>query len=159
VAQLLWAAQGVTHGDARRTAPSAGALYPLEIYLAAGDVEGLPAGLYHYEPVAHALEKLSSGDLRVALHEAALSQDAVGQAAAILVIAAVFERTKVKYGERGERYVHAEVGAVAQNVALQVVPLELGTVYVGAFQDEAVRAALNMPEAAAPLCLLPLGRI
>jgi len=133
VAQLLWSAQGITSPEGMRTAPSAGALYPLEVYLLAGNVDGLAAGVYHYHPHEHALSKVVEGDRRAALSEAALGQEAIRDGAVVIVIAGVFERTTRKYGERGIQYVHMEVGSVAQNIYLQAESLGLGTVFIGAF--------------------------
>ncbi len=157
VGQLLWAAQGITRGG-RRTAPSAGALYPLELYLAAGDVEGLAAGLYRYRPAEHELRKVVRGDLREALAEAALGQEQIEEAPAVIVTAAVVERTAAKYGQRAVRYVHMEVGAAAENVYLQATALGLGTVYVGAFNDMRVKRLLGLPADERPFALLPVGR-
>ncbi|MCL4863983.1 MAG: SagB/ThcOx family dehydrogenase [Caldilineaceae bacterium] len=158
LSQLLWAAQGITHPSGLRTAPSAGALYPLELYVVVGNVAELTAGVYRYRPQTHDLILIAAGDKRPLLSQAALAQDAVREAAAVLVLAAVYERTTVKYGERGIRYVHIEVGAAAQNVSLQAVSLELGTVYIGAFHDEQVKQVLTLRAEEQPLCLLPVGR-
>lgn len=158
LAALLWAAQGTTGGDSLRTAPSAGALYPLEIYCAAGVVHGLAAGVYHYRPRTHALQQVAAEDRRWALADAALAQEWVAAAPVVLVIAAVERRTTRKYGERGVRYVHIEVGHVAQNVCLMAGALGFGAVTVGAFDDEMVRAALPLPDDSTPLYLLPVGR-
>ena len=157
VAQLLWAAQGITAGRELRTAPSAGALYPLELYLLAGNVDGLSPGVYRYRPKKHDLVLLASGDHRRPLAAAALGQDWVRRAPAVLVFTAVYERTLRKYGQRGHRYVHMEVGHAAQNVYLQATSLDLGTVMVGAFIDEEVSAALQLPPDHAPLGLMPVG--
>ena len=116
IAQLLWAAQGVTHPMGLRTAPSAGALYPLEMYVLAGEVTSLPTGVYHYQPVPHELTKSGDGDRRADLATAALGQDWLADAPAVLVLAAVYRRTAGKYGARAERYAHIEVGHAAQNV-------------------------------------------
>jgi SagB-type dehydrogenase family enzyme len=160
VSQLLWAAQGITSAAGGRTAPSAGALYPLELYLVAGDVAALPQGVYHYRPRQHDLVRLDSGqDRRSALAGAALGQRWVSTGSAVLVIAAVYERTTVKYGERGDRYVHMEVGHVAQNVYLQAAALRIATVFVGAFRDPAVAQVLGLPATERPLGLMPLGRM
>ncbi|MDX1697723.1 MAG: SagB/ThcOx family dehydrogenase [Thiohalobacterales bacterium] len=156
-AQLLWSAQGITSRDGLRTAPSAGALYPLEIYLAAGNVNGLPAGIWHYRPDGHRLVQLSDSDVRTPLARAALDQAWVREAAAVVVFAAVFERTLRKYGKRGTRYVHIEAGHAAQNLFLQAVSLDIRTVVVGAFRDADVAAVLDLPEDHAPLILMPLG--
>lgn len=159
IAQILWAAQGITHPDGYRTAPSAGALYPLEIYLVAGHVKELPAGVYRYEPVVNSLERWLAGDIRTDLYNAALQQDCIKDAAAIVVIAAVYERTTQKYGDRGTRYVHMEVGHAAQNIYLQVVSLKLGTVFIGAFYDEPVHQILQLEHNVVPLGLMPIGKI
>jgi SagB-type dehydrogenase family enzyme len=151
ISQLLWAAQGITAPGGFRTAPSAGALYPLEIYVA------LPDGTYHYLPQGHAVESISASDLRQELWHAGLEQDALRQAAAIFVIAAVYERTEAKYGERGQRYVHLEAGHVAQNMLLQAVALKLAGVPIGAFSDDLVQDALDLPADHEPLYLIPVG--
>ena len=158
VAQLLWAAQGVTSREGGRTAPSAGALYPLELYLVVGKVDSLPAGLYHYRPGEHRLRLVTDGDLRRALAGAALDQSWVRSAPAVLIIAGVYERSAKKYGQRARRYTHIETGHAAQNVYLQAEALGLGTVIVGAFEDAAVREVLGLPSDHAPLALMPIGR-
>jgi SagB-type dehydrogenase family enzyme len=158
VYQLLWAAQGITHPRGYRTAPSAGALYPLELYVVAGNVTGLQAGIYKYRPQGHELEKVAGVDVRTKLCAAALDQECVEDGAAVLVFAAVYERTTRKYGERGVRYVHMEVGHAAQNVYLQAVSLGLGTVVVGAFDDDEVKKLLQMEDDERALCIMPVGR-
>jgi SagB-type dehydrogenase family enzyme len=157
VGQLLWAAQGLTSRDGGRAAPSAGALYPLELYLVAGNIESLPAGLYRYQPRGHRLQHLADRDLRDALARAALGQAWVRRAPAVLVIAAVYERSERKYGQRARRYTRIETGHAAQNVYLQAVALGLGTVIVGAFDDAEVQQVLDLPEDHAPLALMPVG--
>jgi len=158
VSQLLWAAQGITSSSGGRTAPSAGALYPLEVYLLAGEISHLPAGIYHYAPGEHTLTLTIEGDQRQALYEAALSQSAVKDAAAIIIITAVYERTMVKYGERGKQYVHMEVGCAAQNIYFQAVALDLGTIFIGAFHDDQVKRLLRLGEDEIPLGIMPVGR-
>jgi SagB-type dehydrogenase family enzyme len=159
IGQLLWAAQGITDpARGYRTAPSAGALYPLEVYLVAGKVEGLPSGVYRYNPGAHSLTLVKEGDQRDALYGAALRQAPVRQAPAVLVIANVYERTTGKYGERGVRYVHLEAGHAAQNALLQAVALGLGAVVIGAFDDDGVRQAVEMLPAEQPLYVVPVGK-
>ena len=158
VSQLLWAAQGGTNPSELRTAPSAGALYPLEIYLLVGEVSDLPAGIYHFISNEHVLGLVIEGDQRQALYEAALSQSAVKDAAAVIVITAIYERTTVKYGERGKQYVHMEVGSVAQNIYLQAVSLNLGTVFIGAFHDAQVKRVLQLDKDEIPLGIMPVGR-
>ncbi|OGI43059.1 MAG: nitroreductase [Candidatus Muproteobacteria bacterium RBG_16_64_11] len=157
VAQLLWAAQGVTQRDGARTAPSAGALYPLELYLVAGEVRELAPGIYRYVPGKHQLEPVAAGDERRGLCAAALAQECVAAGAAVFVFTAVERRTTRKYGPRGVRYVHIEVGHAAQNLALQATALGLGSVTVGAFDDAAVARLLQLPAGEAPLYLMPVG--
>ncbi|QSZ68349.1 SagB/ThcOx family dehydrogenase [Methanofollis aquaemaris] len=159
LSQLLWAAQGVTDDPTGfRTAPSAGALYPLEVYVAAGEVADLPAGVYRYLPAEHRLDRVAEGDRRRDLSGAALNQSAVGDAAAVIAIAGVYERTTGKYGERGIRYVHMEAGHAAQNIYLQAASLGLGTVSIGAFHDDDVGRVLGMNEDEHPLYLMPVGK-
>lgn len=158
VSQLLWAAQGVTSGDGYRAAPSAGALYPLELDLASARVDGLPAGLYRYRPRAHRLDRRRDGDLRSALAHAAHGQGWMADAAAVLVISGVRRRTAARYGARAERYVAIEVGHAAHGVYLQATALDLGTTIVGAFDDERLAAALELTEEERPWALLPIGR-
>ena len=159
LSQVLWSAQGITTPTGKRTAPSAGALYPLELHLLATHVKELPAGLYDYEPLEHALLRRGLEDCRSELAAAAHQQECVRTAAAVLVIAAVFERTTGKYGERGVRYAHMEAGHVAQNVYLQAGALDLGTVLVGAFDDREVKRVLQLRQEEEPLGLMPLGRL
>jgi SagB-type dehydrogenase family enzyme len=156
--QLLWAAQGITHSQGYRTAPSAGALYPLELYVIARNVDGLSPGIYHYRPDKHRLLLANTGEYLNRLAKAALGQSWVKDAAAVVVFAAVFKRTARKYGERGVRYVHIEVGHAGQNLFLQAEALGLGTVVVGAFDDDEVVEVLNLPSGVEPLILMPVGR-
>jgi len=158
VAQVLWAAQGVTDARGLRTAPSAGALAPLEIYLVAGNVSDLPAGVYRYQPAAHTLAAVQAGDLRSQVTASALGQPALREAPATLLIAGVYSRTRQRYGDRAERYVHIEVGHAAQNIYLQCTARGLATVLIGSFDDAALRAALALPPDHAPLALMPFGR-
>lgn len=158
IGQLLWAAQGITHSDGLRTAPSAGALYPLELYVVAGRVNDLPAGVYHYLPAAHRLQATVDTDLRKRLARAAFGQSWLADAAAVVVFSAVLERTARKYGERAVRYVDIEAGHAAQNLFLQAGALELETVVVGAFDDNAVASLLQLPADVRPLLLMPVGR-
>lgn len=158
LSQLLWAAQGSTGPHSLRTAPSAGATYPLETYAVVGEVEGLEPGLYHYEPVGHSLSLVKQGDIRAELSEAALKQSQVAQAAASLILAAVYDRTTTSYGDRGQMYVHLDVGHAAQNVLLQATALGLGSVPVGAFKTRTTAALLGLAEGELPLYILPVGR-
>jgi len=157
ISQLLWAAQGLTDPRGFRTAPSAGGLYPLELYIVAGDVEGLAAGVYRYQPDGHQLVKAGDGDKRAELAEAALGQEWVEEGAVSIVFTAVYERTTGKYGDRGIRYVHMEAGHAAQNLCLQATALGLGAVTVGAFHDGEVSQLLNLPAEEEPLYIIPVG--
>ncbi len=156
ISQLLWAAQGITDSWRNfRSAPSAGALYPMEIFLVVGDVEDLEAGIYHYNPDEHSLDKMKEGDIRGDLSRAALGQRAVDQAPVNLIIAAEFGRTTGRYGTRGERYVYIEAGHIGQNIYLQAVALGLGTVAIGAFHDDDVAELLEIDFD--PLYIFPVG--
>jgi SagB-type dehydrogenase family enzyme len=158
ISQLLWAAYGVTGKNGLRTAPSAGALYPLETYLVVGKVKDIPSGVYKYKPQEHELINITYGDKRLALRSASLDQEAVSEAPIIIVFAAVYERTTVKYGERGVRYVLMEVGHAAQNVYLQAEALNLGTVVIGAFDDDKVKSILTLEKKEEPLYIMPVGK-
>lgn len=150
--QLLWAAQGITDERGRRTAPSAGALYPLEVYVATAD------GVFHYQPQGHQLLVTSPEDGRERLYKAASNQESVRQAPAVFIVTAVYERTSDKYGaERSERYVHLEAGHAAQNLLLEAVALGLGAVSIGSFHDKQVQKALGLPADHQPLYLIPVG--
>ena len=165
LSQILWAAYGITSPmpdrpslrGGLRTTPSAGALYPLEIYVIVGNVEGLEPGVYRYISEDHTLERVIYGDIRAELTEAALRQRMVRDAPITLFYSAVFSRMTPRYGERGILYTYIEVGHSAQNVYLQAEALGLGTVAIGAFIDEHVREILNLPEDQEPLYLMPIG--
>ena len=157
LSQLLWAAQGVTGAYNERTVPSAGGTFPVEMYVVAGNVTDLPAGIYKYKPRVHALDFVCAGDRREELADAAIQQNCVARGAASIVLAAVYERTTAEYGERGVQYVHMEIGHVGQNIHLQAVSLGLGAVAVGAFEDHAVADLLGLPRNEKPLYILPVG--
>ena len=157
VSQILWAAYGITSDRGFRTAPSAGALYPLEIYIVIGNVEGIAPGVYLYIAEEHKIIRVIYGDIREELAQAALGQRSVSDAPAILAYSAVFERMIPRYGERGIMYTHIEVGHSGQNVYLQAEALGLGTVAVGAFIDYLVGELLNLSEYETPLYLMPFG--
>ena len=158
LSQLLWAAQGITSPRGFRTAPSAGALYPLELYIVVGNVSGLTTGVYHYLPHGNRLEKIMSGDKRLILSEAALYQPQVAKAAVNIVITAIFDRTTNKYGKRGTRYVYIEVGHVGQNICLQATALNLGVCPIGAFEDSKVSSVLKLSSDTVPVYILSVGR-
>lgn len=152
IGQLVWSAQGVTDPGGRfRAAPSAGALYPLELYVVT------PQGLWRYVPQGHELARVADGDLRPSIQAAALNQVSVGKAPLTLVFAGVYERTAAKYGERAERYVLLEAGHAAQNVLLQACAMGLGAVPIGAFDDGRLRAALSLPANERPLYIVSIG--
>jgi SagB-type dehydrogenase family enzyme len=158
LARLLWAAQGVTDARGLRTAPSAGALYPLELYVVAGNVDALSAGVYHYDIREGTLRPVIEGDVRKQLAQAAYGQSWMNGAAAVVVFTAIYHRTTRKYGKRGIRYVHIEAGHAAQNLFLQAQAGSLATVVVGAFDDDRVSRVLHLPAEHRPLLLMPLGR-
>jgi SagB-type dehydrogenase family enzyme len=155
LSQILWAAQGITdtlHGHQLRASPSAGALYPLELYTV------IPSGIYHYIPQEHTLIRVKSGDSRGNLCTAALSQSAISNAPLSIVVTAIYERATIKYAERGIRYVHIEVGHAAQNMLLQAVSLGLTAVPIGAFNDDKVQEVLGCSTEETPLYIIPIGR-
>jgi SagB-type dehydrogenase family enzyme len=158
VSQLLWAAQGTTSDGIYRVAPSAGALYPLKVYMIVGNVEGLVAGAYRYEQKGHALIMVLQGDMRSRLADAALGQSPVRNGAIDIVLTSVYNRITRKYGDRGIRYALIEIGHVGQNICLQATAMDLGSVCIGAFYDEQVRDLLKLPEEEAPLYIIPVGR-
>jgi SagB-type dehydrogenase family enzyme len=155
--QLLWAAQGVTGPEKQRTAPSAGALYPLDVYFVAGNVTGLDPGVYRYDVHRHQLWPLSGGDRREELFAAAFNQDCVRYAAALLVFTATHRRTTRKYGEKAARFVDVEAGHAAENVVLQAVALGLGSVTVGAMDCDAVKRVLRPGAGEEPIYVVAVG--
>jgi SagB-type dehydrogenase family enzyme len=167
VSQLLWAAYGITlptpagPGLLRgglRTAPSAGALYPLELYVVAGNVTGLEPGVWHYRSEANELELIRKGDCREELHTAAAGQG-IRNAPVVIGYSAIYERTTGKYGARGRnRYVCMDAGHSSENLCLQVVAIGLGTCAIGAFYDDEVRLCLGMTRSEVPLYLFPVGK-
>lgn len=160
VSQLLWAAQGITDPIRKfRAAPSAGATYPLEVYVVVkeGGVEGLPAGIYKYDPYTHSIRLVKKGDYSEELYKACLEQEWVLEAQINIVITAVYERTTSRYGERGIRYVHMEAGHVGENIYLQATALGLGTVAIGAFYDDQVESIISAPPEEHALYVYPVG--
>ena len=158
ISQILWSAQGISSPRRFRTAPSAGALYPLELYVIAGNIKNLSPAIYKYKPYHNELVKIMAGDMRSELSHAALSQNAIKKAPAVLLFCAVYERTTGKYGRRGIRYVHMEVGHAAQNVCVQAIALGLNTAVIGAFRDAEVKAIANLAANEQPLYFVPMGR-
>jgi SagB-type dehydrogenase family enzyme len=160
LSQVLWSAQGITGAGRLRATPSAGATYPLEISVAVGKqtVEGLEAGVYHYEADTHSITLHQPDDSRLGLARAALDEGFIAAAPVDIVICSLYARTSYRYGRRGERYVHMEVGHVGQNIHLQAVALGLATVEVGAFDDEEVRKVLGLEEQIKPLYIMPIGK-
>ncbi|MCL5068840.1 MAG: SagB/ThcOx family dehydrogenase [Thaumarchaeota archaeon] len=158
LSQILWAAQGISHVGLR-SAPSAGALYPLEIYVVVrkNGVTGLQPGIYHYENGNHTLSSMKDGDCSQELQAASQDQEAVGNAAACIVITAVFERTMARYGQRGVQYVFQESGHAAQNIYLQSTALGLGCVVIGAFDDDGVRRVIGVSNDERPVSVQPIG--
>ena len=169
LSQILWSAQGITGTMGFKAAPSAGATYPLEIFVFVGKggviasktmqvPEELQAGIYHYETDSHSLRLHKANDLTPDLTRAALDQEFIFDAPVNIVICAVYHRASYSYGKRGERYVHIEVGHVGENIHLQAVALGLATVEIGAFHDEEVRKTLGVGEQIKPLYIMPLGK-
>lgn len=158
VSELLFAAQGITGPEERRTAPSAGAIHPLEVHLAAGGVEGLEAGIYRYHPKGHELSLSARGDLRSRIAADCLNQEWMAKAPLILVLSAIASRMTPKYGERSGRYILLEAGHVAQNVLLRAASLSLGAAPVGAFGDERLKQTLALSDQEAPLYLIAVGK-
>jgi len=162
LARIIMAADGITHsrqGFAMRTAPSGGALYPIEIYLYAHQVDSLERGWYHFSPADSSLEFILPGDFREELYKASHEQSSVGNAPAALVLTACFNRSTKKYADRGYRYTYMESGSICQNIYLAAEALKLGTVAVGAFNDDRLNALLDIDgirEAA--LLIMPIGR-
>jgi len=161
LSQILWATQGISDSSWKsRTIPSAGATYPLEIFVVCGrnGIEEIDDSVYHYDINNHSLTLHHRGDVRLELARAALNQESIYQAPVDIVICAEYERTLMRYGSRGERYVHMEVGHAGQNIYLQAAALGLATVAIGAFHDEQVREVLRLDESYKPLYIMPIGK-
>ena len=159
--QLLWAGNGMqvdAISGPTRTAPSAGGLYPQELFVFAGNVEGLAPGVYRYEADAHALIGIIDGDRRGELARASLNQRFIADAPATIIVGGVVERTRAKYGKRGaERYVYMDAAASAENIFLQATSLGLATLTVGAFDDTQVSELIDSEIEAQPLFIMPIG--
>jgi SagB-type dehydrogenase family enzyme len=157
IAKLLFAGQGVNRPKGYRTVPSAGALFPLELFLVAGSVQDLEPGVYRYRPLEHDLVRTTPGDRRGEVAEACLGQRWMATAPAQIVISAVYERVTRRYGQRGIQYVHMESGAASQSISLEAASLGLGTTLVGAFQDQALQELIGSRSDEHPLLVLPVG--
>ena len=160
LSQILWAAQGITDDRGlKRAAPSGGALYPIDVYAVVGknSVEGLPQGVYRYDPPRHSIQKRVDADAREDVAVASLRQMWIATAPVILILTAEYSRITVKYGERGNRYAMIEVGHIGQNIFLQCEALGLSAGIVGAFYDTQVASALNAQENHEPLIIMPVG--
>jgi len=161
LAYLLWASTGiqrVEQGYEFRTAPSAGALYPIETYVVVNNVKSLEAGVYHYAIRSHQLEQLQQRDLRQQIAAAALGQGMCATAAAVFIWTAVFERCKWKYGQRAYRYIYLDAGHIAENLALAAVSLNLGTCEIGALYDDHVNAIIGIDGTQeSTICMAALG--
>lgn len=162
ISQLLFSAQGITatyYGHRLRTTPSAGALYPFEIYLIVNRVEKFKSGVYHYLVDDHSLELVKEGDFREKIKNAVLGQKPVTEAGVVFILTAVFERTTRKYGERGYRYIHIEAGHIGQNILLQATSLGLSAVPIGAFSDEQIDKLLGIDtKKQSTVYLIPVGK-
>jgi len=159
LSQLLWAGLGITSPHGFRTTPSAGALYPFEIYVVASNVLDLVAGIYKYDAKEHELIKVLDGDKTSELCKASRSQPCVNNAALNIVICGIYERTTKKYGPTSTKYTDTEVGCVYENIHLQAIAINLGTVYIAGFEPSEVRNIINCSEKEEPLCVMPVGKI
>jgi len=158
ISQLLWASQGITDDKGHRTAPSAMARYPLEIYLLAGNISGLPAGIYHYSPQGHNLTVIAEGDKIGELFNTPVGQvDWRNDAPAIFVITGVFERMNKIPGQDLSRFVYIEAGAAAENLLLEVVSLGLGSTYTASFDANKIETLLGLSQGEEPIGVLPVG--
>ncbi|MBN1684252.1 MAG: SagB/ThcOx family dehydrogenase [Gammaproteobacteria bacterium] len=152
ISQLLWAAQGITdHKRGFRTAPSAGALYPLEIYMATH------LGLWHYDIEKHAIDLIYKKDLRSDLAKAAYHQNVIATAPINIIITGIFHREMIKYKERGIQFTYMEAGHVAQNILLEAVNLDLGAVPIGGFDTISIDRTLNLSNKEKTLYIIPVG--
>jgi SagB-type dehydrogenase family enzyme len=160
LSQLLWSASGITQENGyKRAAPSAGALYPMDVYVVVGrhSIISMNAGIYHYEPGRHQLSEVSKGDMRSSVARASLAQMWMAEAPITIVITAQYERATVKYGKRGIQYALIEAGHIGQNIFLQAQALDLEAGIVGAFRDEGISDAMNIPSPHEPILLMPVG--
>jgi SagB-type dehydrogenase family enzyme len=157
IGQLCWAAQGVTDEKGHRTAPSAMALYPLELYVIAGAVTGLAPGFYHYEPAIHDLSLVAKGDMRTVVDEKAIGQGWIAKAPAVFVISGNASKM-AGMKDRGRQFMDVEAGLAAQGFFLEATAMGLGSTYVGGFKPLEARAVLGIPNSEEVLAILPVGR-
>ncbi len=167
LSQIVWAAYGVTKpvpqnprlGGGLRTTPSAGALYPMDLYVIVGNVTNIESGVYKYSPKDHSITRIINKDIREDLAKAAYGQTMIKDAPASLLYSAIFSRTTQKYGDRGRlRYVCMDIGHSGENVYLQAEALKLGTCAIGAFNDPAVSELMQLSKEEEPMYIMPFGR-
>ncbi|MBM4403746.1 MAG: SagB/ThcOx family dehydrogenase [Candidatus Cloacimonetes bacterium] len=159
ISQILYSAQGISHQErGLRTAPSAGAIYPLELYAIIGKADDIDPGLYRYQPTTHSLALIQTGDLRQSIISKVSRQAFVASAPISLILTVAYERISERYSERGMMYAHMEVGHVGQNVHLQAEALGLGTVMVGAFNESELAKQMALPDGEIPLYIMPVGK-
>jgi SagB-type dehydrogenase family enzyme len=159
--QLLVSADGLTDKNEQlRAAPSGGALYPVELYIAVHNVEGVEPGLYHFHVSDTSLELIKAGDFADSLHIASNEQETVGASPITIIMTARFDRSTKKYADRGYRYIYMESGSICQNIYLQATSMKMGTVAVGAFNDDALNKLLELDgRSEAALMMMPVGRV
>ncbi len=170
LSHLAWAAQGVTRKEdappgwrwgtwegGKRTAPSAGAMYPLALYIVAGNVDGLRSGVYKYLAPTHELLAISDGDKRARMSTRGPGQKWIEDASILFVLSGNLGRLEPRFGDRSARYLHFEAGHVVENICLEAVALGLGSTVVGSFVDDAVKGVVGMPEEESPLVIVPVG--
>jgi len=160
ISQLLWAGQGITDPISKyRSYPSAGALYPLELYIVINKAKSIEKGFYKYDPNKHALIKITERNITDEITQAALNQEFIKESAIIFIYTAITSKTTSRYGERGLRYIYMEAGHAAQNIYLQSVSLKIGVVVIGAFKDQEIKKIMNLKEDEIPLYIIPAGKI
>lgn len=156
---LLFAAQGINRRGGWRTVPSAGGLYPVELYVAIGDVKQIPHGVYRYQAATHRLQLVSEGQWQHALADAAWQQDWIAKAPVILIYTAAVKRTSRKYGARAWQYIFIEVGHAAQNVVIAAQALGLGSAVAGAFDAARVRRLCRLKKGEKAVYFQTVGTI
>ncbi len=159
ISQLLWSAQGVTSERGFRTAPTAGGTLPLEMFFVVNNVDDLKQGIYQYHPDDHSISLIREGYYSDDLTRACMGQSMVRDASVNFIFGAVYERTTSRYGERGYRYVYNEIGHASQNLHLQAASLDLGTVVIGAYDDDEVERILDLDPEINILYIMPVGNI